>query len=286
MSRGRCAQSPVCALASTTRFRDFAVLLTQRIGDFGQRAQGLRRGQWIADANHRPGRTSNVVAESLHSDRFADTGFACHEQQLALFANGKLVHLPRLLQQPLPLQGVSRLSDSTHKEPRAAPPLVGPLHWRPPMHMKGRHNLQSPRLALLALLLRPHDRLLVWREDEARAGSGDLETVPTRLVGVEEEGLLDGVLVRPRLDEHVLFEADVGRAQHLFTAVDGVGDVMEEAARAGVTFDDGDVVRLVVRQPHALHQAGVENDLLNDLQPRCPFMKSRTAFGLTASRFT
>ena len=56
--------------------------------------------------------------------------------------------------------------------------------------------LQPPRLVLLALLLGPNDRLPVRREDEARAGIGDLDAVAAGLPNIEEEGLLDRVLVR------------------------------------------------------------------------------------------
>src|SRR5262249_28360976 len=69
---------------------------------------------------------------------------------------------------------------------------------------------QSPGLALRALGLGPADRLPVGRQDEACAGIGDLDAVAAWLVDVEEERLLDGVLVRPGLDEHAVLEKDVG----------------------------------------------------------------------------
>src|SRR5262245_14117353 len=80
-------------------------------------------------------------------------------------------------------------------------------------------RLQSPGLALRALGLGPADRLPVGREDESGTGIGDLDAVAAWLVDVEEERLLDGVLVRPGLDEHAVLEKDVGGAQHVLAAV-------------------------------------------------------------------
>jgi hypothetical protein len=73
-----------------------------------------------------------------------------------------------------------------------------PSHRRRAVGMKRLDRLQPPGLALLALFLGPHDRLPVGRQDEARAGVGDLDAVAAGLVDVEEEGLLDRVLVRAK----------------------------------------------------------------------------------------
>ncbi len=43
-----------------------------------------------------------------------------------------------------------------------------------------------------------------------------LDPVRARLIDVQEERLLDGMLVRPGLDEDTLVEADVRRSQHIF----------------------------------------------------------------------
>src|SRR5438105_1850889 len=70
-------------------------------------------------------------------------------------------------------------------------------------------RLQPPRLTLLALLLRPHDRLPVRRQDQARTGIGHLDAVAAGLVDIEEEGLLDRVLVRAGLDMDAVLKKDV-----------------------------------------------------------------------------
>src|ERR1043166_10122409 len=92
------------------------------------------------------------------------------------------------------------------------------------MRVKRLDRLQSPRLALLALFLGPHDRLPVRREDQAGAGVGDFDAVAAGLPDVEEEGLLDGVLVRAGLDEDAVFEKNIGSAQDVLAAVERVGD--------------------------------------------------------------
>ena len=71
--------------------------------------------------------------------------------------------------------------------------------------MKRLDRLQPPRLALPALFLGPDDRFPVRREDEPRASVGDFDAVAAGLVDVEEEGLLDGVLVRAGFDVDALF---------------------------------------------------------------------------------
>src|SRR5439155_18683669 len=111
--------------------------------------------------------------------------------------------------------------------------------------MKRLDRLQPPRLALLALLLGPDDRLPVRREDQAGAGVGDFDAVAAGLIDVEEERLLDRVLVRAGLDVDAVFEKDIGGAQYLLAAVERVGDVMEAAGLAVMVAGVGEVVALV-----------------------------------------
>src|ERR1700687_1190840 len=99
--------------------------------------------------------------------------------------------------------------------------------------MKRLDRLQPPRLSLLALFLGPDDRLPVRREDEASAGIGDLDPIAAGLVDVEKERLLDGMLVRPGLDEDTVLQEDVGGAQHVLAAVERVSRVMEAAGGIG-----------------------------------------------------
>ena len=58
--------------------------------------------------------------------------------------------------------------------------------------------------------------------------------VAAGLVDVEEEGLLNGVLVRAGLDVDAVLEADVGGAQHLVLRIDRPRRVMEASVRAVV----------------------------------------------------
>src|ERR1700730_14828028 len=100
--------------------------------------------------------------------------------------------------------------------------------------MKRLDRLQPPRLALLALLLGPHDRLPVGREDETGTGISDLDAVAAGLVDVKKKCLLDGVLVRAGLDMDAVLEKDIRGTQNLLAAVERVGDMMEAAGRIGV----------------------------------------------------
>ena len=65
------------------------------------------------------------------------------------------------------------------------------------------------------------------RQDQPRAGIGDLDAVAARLVDIEEEGLLDRVLVRAGLDEDAVLQEDVGGAQDLLATVERIGQVVK-----------------------------------------------------------
>jgi len=80
-------------------------------------------------------------------------------------------------------------------------------------------RLEAPGLALLALLLGPHDRLPVGRQDQPGAGVGDLDPVAARLIDVEEERLLDRVLMRAGLDVNASLQADVGRPKNVLALI-------------------------------------------------------------------
>src|SRR6202012_4025809 len=83
------------------------------------------------------------------------------------------------------------------------------------MGMEGLDRLQSPRLAFLSLFLGPYDWLPVWRQNEPRAGVGDLDPVAAWLVDVEEKRLLDGVLVRAGLDVDAVLQKNIRRPQYI-----------------------------------------------------------------------
>src|SRR5471032_3130143 len=110
------------------------------------------------------------------------------------------------------------------------------------MGMRPLDRLQPPGLALLALLLGPDDRLPVRGENEPGAGIGDLDAVAPGLVDIEEEGLLDGVLVRTDLDVDAVLQEDIGGAQHVLATVERVGDVMEAARLAEVVTRIGEII--------------------------------------------
>src|SRR5215831_1886414 len=93
---------------------------------------------------------------------------------------------------------------------------------------------EAPGLALLPLGLRPDDGWPVRRQDETRPGIGDLDAVAARLVDVQEERLLDRVLVGTGLDVNAVLQEDIGRPQHVFAAVHGIGDMVKASARAVV----------------------------------------------------
>ena len=86
--------------------------------------------------------------------------------------------------------------------------------------MERLDGLEPPGLPLLALLLGPHDRLPIRRQDQPRAGVGDLDAIAAGLINVQEKRLLDGVLVRPRFDVDAVLEKNIGGAQDIFAGID------------------------------------------------------------------
>ena len=95
-------------------------------------------------------------------------------------------------------------------------------------------GLQAPGLALPALGFAPTDGFPIRRQDQPRARVGYFYAITARFIDVQEKGLLDGVLVRPGFDIHAVFQENVGGAQHVLTAIDGVGNVMEAALGASM----------------------------------------------------
>ena len=81
------------------------------------------------------------------------------------------------------------------------------------MGVEGLDGLQAPRLPLGPLGLGPVDGRPVRGQDQPRPGGAGLDAVAAGLVDLEEEGLLDGVLVRARLDEHAVVQGQVGGAK-------------------------------------------------------------------------
>src|SRR5262249_60061430 len=135
--------------------------------------------------------------------------------------------------------------------------------------MEALGRLQAPGLALLALFLRPGDWPPVRRQHKACTGIGYLDPVAARLVDIEEEGLLDGVLVGPGLDEDSVLEEHVGSSQDVLAAVDGVADVVEAALHAMSLASIGEVVALVrAGQPHARLRAAVQHDPLGETKAK------------------
>ena len=87
--------------------------------------------------------------------------------------------------------------------------------FRRAVRMERLDGLESPCLALLALVLGPCDRLPVRRQNEACAGIRHFDAIAAGLIDVEEEGLLHRVLVRTGFDEHAVLEKHVGGQQDL-----------------------------------------------------------------------
>src|SRR5690348_12148083 len=136
--------------------------------------------------------------------------------------------------------------------------------WRA-VGIKALDRLEPPGLAFLALGFGPGDGLPVRREDQSRAGVGELDAVAGRLPDIDKEGLLDCVLVRSGLDEDAVLEKDVGGLQDVLTLVDSEGDVMKASLATGVVARISDIIALVVdREPATADCAVVEHDLLGD----------------------
>src|SRR5471030_540282 len=100
-------------------------------------------------------------------------------------------------------------------------------HRRRAVGVERLDGLQAPGLALLSFGLGPSDRLPVRRQYQPRAGAGDLHAIAARLINVKEKSLLNGVLVRPGLDEHAVLQENIGGAQDVLAAVQHVGDVVK-----------------------------------------------------------
>ncbi len=104
-------------------------------------------------------------------------------------------------------------------------------HRRGAVGVEGLDGLQPPGLAFLAFLFGPHDRLPVRRQDQPRAGIGDFDAIAAGFIDIKKECLLDRVLVRSGFDMDAVLQEDVGGAQDLLAAVEGVGDVVEAPRR-------------------------------------------------------
>jgi hypothetical protein len=68
---------------------------------------------------------------------------------------------------------------------------------------------------------------------QLRPGVAQFDAVAAGLVHIKEEGLLDGVLARARLDEHAVVEGDVGGADDVGAGVGRKRDVMQPPGRSG-----------------------------------------------------
>src|ERR1700712_750242 len=77
-----------------------------------------------------------------------------------------------------------RKQDAYQTRPGASRLCV--LDRRGAVGVEGFDGLEAPGLALLAFRLAPHDRLPVRRQDQPRAGIGDLDAVAAGLVDIKE----------------------------------------------------------------------------------------------------
>src|ERR1700722_20115186 len=131
--------------------------------------------------------------------------------------------------------------------------------------MKRLDGLESPGLAFLAFIFRPHNGLPMGSQDQSGAGIGDLHAIATGLVDIEKKRLLYGVFVWPGFDEDAVLEKNVRGAQNILAGIDGVGDVVEAAPRLGMVARVGKIVALVAdRQPHPRFRSIIHHDLLGE----------------------
>ena len=157
------------------------------------------------------------------------------------------------------------------------------IHRRRSVRVERFDGFESPGLSFFTFFFRPHDGLPVGGQDQAGAGVGDFHAVAAGLVDVEEKCLLHGVLVRAGFDEDAVFQENVGGAQNILAGIDGVGDVVEAAARAGMVAGVGEIVALVAhRHPHRGFGAVVQHDLLG--QPAAEIFLEENAVGLDVDR--
>ena len=134
------------------------------------------------------------------------------------------------------------------------------------MGMEGRDRLHAPGLTLRPLRFRPLDRLPARGEHQARAGVGELDAVTAGFVDVEEEGLLNRVLMRSRLDMDPVLEEDVSALEDVLAGVRRECDVVQPPRAPRVVCRVDNVVRLAVEvEPLRRDLAAVETDLLGGL---------------------
>src|SRR5579859_6143030 len=151
------------------------------------------------------------------------------------------------------------------------------------MGMEGLDGFQTPRLPLLALLLGPDDRFPVRRQDQPRAGIGDLDPVAARLIDVKKESLLDRMLMRTGFDIDPVLQKNVRGPQNILAAVERVSEMVETARRSGMVARIGEVVTLVRdRHPHRSFGTVVEHDLLR--QPASQIFFEENPVGLDVDR--
>src|ERR1700760_514076 len=150
-------------------------------------------------------------------------------------------------------------------KPAPQPEPTLSLNRRGAVGVEGLDRLQAPGLALGPFGLGPGDRAPVRRQHQPCDRIAQLDPVPARLVDVEEERLLDGVLVRSGLDENPVVQADVGGPDDVLARVRRERDVVQAPARPGPVARVHQVVALVGEvQPLRGDRAVVELDLLGD----------------------
>src|SRR6266571_4002292 len=73
------------------------------------------------------------------------------------------------------------------------------------------------------------------------------------------------MLVWAGFDEDSVLEKNIGGAQNVFAAIDGVCDMVEAASRAGMVARVSEIVALVAdREPHARFRSIVHHDLFGE----------------------
>jgi len=110
------------------------------------------------------------------------------------------------------------------------------------MGMETLYRLQTPCLPFLPLFFTPLDGLPIWGQNQASRRVGDLNPCATWLIDIEKKGLLNGMLVRASLDKNTIFQTNVRSQQHLLTAIDRIGKVVQTPWHASMIFGDGEVI--------------------------------------------
>src|ERR1700685_1232992 len=146
------------------------------------------------------------------------------------------------------------------------------------------YGLQAPCLTLGPFSLAPDNRLPVRVKNQVPA-SPDFESISSRFITIQKEGLTDGVLVRASFNRDAVFNQYVGGLQDVFAAVHEIGEMMKPIFCATSIEGDRQIIGLKgCRQPAAHFGAVIENDLLGHTKPEQLLEELPVGFNVTRSQ--